>query len=193
MQITYVVSKNMQVFLQHSRHYVGILSSRHGTLTLPANDKTEREIMSEQLLRNPDIEPTDEVLHNALGKAYPPYVSFLESLAPLEIENVWRYYPDGSAWLTKGLYRWTGPRGGKKETTTYWLGVWEDAFRVTVYFPMKHRETVLEAPVSAVTLQMIADAQQLGKLKFFPVQFEVTSKKQLTDIIALVKLRKELG
>ena len=72
-----------------------------------------------QLLRNPDIEPSDDVIAEALGGGYISYVKFIKELDNKDIQPEWRYYNDGKAWLAKGIYKWIGARGGKKETTVF--------------------------------------------------------------------------
>lgn len=57
-----------------------------------------------QLLRNPDIIPTDEVLASALGSSYGAYTAFIGKLPDIGIEPQWRYYTDDKAWLAKGLH-----------------------------------------------------------------------------------------
>jgi len=40
-----------------------------------------------------------------------------------------------NTWLAKGVYRWIGPRGGKKEKTIFWLSyeMFEDIFKLFEY------------------------------------------------------------
>lgn len=78
------------------------------------NKKKEAAVMKStrvQLLRNPDIEPSSDVIAKALGEANNAYIKFINELANHDIQLEWRYYNDGKAWLAKGLYKWTGVRG----------------------------------------------------------------------------------
>ena len=90
---------------------------------------------TEQLLRNPDIAPSSYVIAKALGEANNAYIKFINELANHGIQLEWRYYNDVKAWLAKGLYKWTGVRGGQKENTVFWLSIWDSFFKVTIYFP----------------------------------------------------------
>jgi len=88
--------------------------------------KPETEVMKsagQLLLRNPDIQPTDAVIAEALGEANNAYMKFVSELASHDIQFEWRYYTDGKAWLAKGLYKWTGVRGGQNETTVFCLQI----------------------------------------------------------------------
>lgn len=59
---------------------------------------------SEQLLRNPDIEPSVEVIAKALKDANDSYIKLLGEFANRGIGLKWHYYNDGKAWLAKGQY-----------------------------------------------------------------------------------------
>ena len=146
----------------------------------------------QQLLRNPDVAPTREVLSEALGLAGAAYVKFVDGLKARDIQVEWRYYNDGKAWLGKGLFRWTGARGGQKEVTACWLSVWDGFFKVTIYVPENARLNALSLPLHDATKKTIENAKQIGKLKFFPLIFDVRSDEWLDDIHTLVHFRKTI-
>lgn len=148
------------------------------------------ETNKEQLLRNPDIQPTNEVLAAALGEATDAYVRFVKDLESHNIQLDWRYYTDGKAWLAKGLYKWTGVRGGQKETTVFWLSIWSGFFKVTIYVPEKVRADVLCLPLDEEAKQMVADAQKMGKLNFIPLVFEVSSAENYESILTIAEFKK---
>ena len=143
-----------------------------------------------QLLREADIEPSGGVIARALGEANGLYVKFLEAVKTRGIDVDWRYYKDGGAWLGKGLYKWTTARGTKKETTAFWLSVWEGFFKVTIYVPEKARADALALSLGGETQKMVEDAKQIGKLKFFPLTFDLRSDGIFEDIYRLVDFRK---
>ena len=146
----------------------------------------------QQLLRNPEIEPTNEVLADALGPANSVYKEFLAGLPNRDIQVDWRYYTDGKAWLAKGLHKWVGVRGGQNEVTAFWLSIWDGYFKVTFYIPEKTRLEALGLPLSDTVKGMMADARQMGKLKFFPLTFEVKSIEFLSDIYTITDFRKTI-
>ncbi len=147
---------------------------------------------AQQLLRDPQIEPTDEAIAQALGAAHDAYVRFVEGLQQRDIQVDWRYYNDGKAWLGKGLYAWTTARGARKEVTAFWLSIWEGFFRVSIFIPEKTRAEALQLSLNGETTQRIADAQQMGKLKFFPLVFDMRSGEGLEDIYTLADFRKAI-
>ena len=149
-------------------------------------------MVTEQLLRDQNIEPTEDVIADCLGQANTTYVRFLEEIEKIDIQVDWRYYNDGKSWLAKALYKWVTSRGTQKETTACWLSIWDGLFKVTIYIPTKHREDALSLPLSDEVKTMVAEAQQIGKLKFFPLIFDIDSEELFKDILALVEFRGKL-
>ena len=144
-----------------------------------------------QLLRDPAIEPTDDVLAQALGDANIAYLKFVRELTSHDIELVWRYYTDGKAWLAKGLYQWTGARGGHKELTIFWLSIWEGFFKVSVFFPEKSRADISDLSLSEEVRGMVTEARQMGeRLKFFPVVFDLRSDEMFDGLFELAEFKK---
>jgi hypothetical protein len=143
-----------------------------------------------QLLRDPEIPPSSAVISEALKEANKTYLKFVRELANYDIQLDWRYYTDGKAWLAKGLYHWTGIRGGQKETTIFWLSMWDGFFKVSFYIPEKDRADALNLPLDPKVKQIIADSKQIGKLKFFPLVFDVFSDERFEDILILADFKK---
>lgn len=148
--------------------------------------------MSEQLLRNPDIEAESDVIADALGEANGVYLEFIEGLKSHDIDLAYRYYTDGKAWLGKGVHRWTGARGGQKEVTAFWLSIWDAFFRVSVFIPEKFREEALSLPINGEIKRRIDDSKQMGKLKFFPLIFDLRTDELFSDIYMLIDFRKRI-
>ena len=146
----------------------------------------------QQLLRDPNIKPTEEVLAECLKKALSVYSKFISTFENNNIQLNWKYYNDGNAWLAKGLYKWTTTRGTQKEKNTFWLSVWDGYFKITIYIPTKNRAEALNLPVNDETKEMIEKAEQIGKLKFFPIMFELHSDELLNDILTLINFRKSI-
>lgn len=151
---------------------------------------SENENADKQLLRDPSIQPTNDVLAAALGERYATYTQFLEMLADLDIELVWRYYKDGKAWLAKGLYRWKGLRGADKEKTIFWLSIWDGFFKLSFFFAEKARPGLQALAVGQNIKMMIESANQMGKLKFFPLTFDVRSDALPSDLGVVMNYQK---
>ena len=145
-----------------------------------------------QLLRDADIEPTSEAIAEGLGSVNNIYISFLENLKNYDIEVDWRYYNDGKAWLGKGLHKWVTARGAHKEVTAFWLSIWEGFFRVTIFLPEKYRAEALNLSLSGEIRKMIEEAKQMGKLKFFPLIFDLCSDEMSDEVFTIIDFRKTL-
>ena len=146
----------------------------------------------QQLLRDACVEPAKEVIVEALGMANSAYIQFIEGLKRLSIQVSWRYYNDGKAWLGKALYKWTTARGTEKEMTVFWLSIWDGFFRVSIYIPEKARADALGLSLGKETSAMIENAKQMGKLKFFPLVFDLRSDACFNGIYALAHFKKTI-
>ena len=145
----------------------------------------------QQLLRDPNIEPTHEVIAEALGMANDAYRKFCETLPDHGIQLEWRYYNDGKAWLSKGEYKWVTSRGTKKVKPVFWLSIWEGFFKVTFFFATAIRGELLNLPISQSAKEIILTAESMGKTqRFMPIVFDVKSSKQLEDVYILAEYRK---
>jgi hypothetical protein len=146
----------------------------------------------QQLLRDPEIEPTSEVIAECLGAVNNDYVKFIDTLKSHDVEVDWRYYNDGKSWLGKSLYKWTTSRGTNKEMTVFWLSIWDGFFKVTLFIPEKVREQAMSLPLGKKVKKMIGEAKQMGKLTFFPVVFELRSDEFFEAIYTLVDFKKTI-
>ena len=116
----------------------------------------------------------------------------MNELTRYDIQLVWRYYKDGKAWLAKGLYAWTGVRGGQNETTLFWLSIWDGFFKVTIFVPQKYHADLLALELDQEVRQMISEAKQMGKLKYFPLVFEISTDVLFDDLFILLQYRKSI-
>ena len=145
--------------------------------------------VKEQSLRNPDVKPTIEVISKILGEANNPYLFFISKLEDHGITLEWNYYNDGKAWLGKGVHKWTGARGGSKETTIIWLSIWNGFFKVTIYVPENKREEILELSLDNKIKLMISESKQMGKIKFFPICFDLCTDELFESIFILCEYK----
>jgi len=136
---------------------------------------------NEQLLRNPDIYPSDEVLNAALVNAYDSYKSFTQKLPDLGIEIEWRYYNDGKAWLCKCVH---------KKKTVFWLSVWDGFFKITLFFTEKTNKGVYELPICDDIKTRFTNEKNVGKL--IPLLLEIYDESALDDAYALISYKQSL-
>ena len=143
-----------------------------------------------QLLKDSSIEPTSEVIAKALGNVNDAYTKFISELEQYDVQVDWRYYNDGKAWLGKGLHKWTTIRGTKKEITVFWLSIWDGFFKVSFFIPGKYRADVVNLSLTKETKDKVMNSQQVGKLKFFSVIFDLHSSELFNDLYTLIDFKK---
>ena len=146
-----------------------------------------------QLLRDANVEPTDEIIADGLGTASNVYTKFIDGLERKDISLMdWRYYNDGKAWLSKGEYKWVTLRGTNKVKPLFWLSIWEGFFKIAFFFSTETRAELLALPISQEAEEIIKNAKPMGKtMKFIPITFEISDDKQLEDLYILAQFRKE--
>ena len=143
-------------------------------------------------MRDPNTEPTKKTIAEGLGAANSAYTKFAAKLKNHGIQLEWRYYNDGKSWLAKGIYGWATPRGTQKETTVFWLSVWEGFFKVSIFIPEKARADALNLNLGSGVTALVKNSKQMGKLKFFPLVFDLQSEEFFDDLFTLVNFRKNL-
>lgn len=146
----------------------------------------------QQLLRDSNLKPTSEIISECLGMANGAYIKFIEGLKNFSIDVDWRFYNDSKAWLGKALYKWTNTRGTEKEMTIFWLSIWSGFFKVSLYIPEKARADSLSLQLDDEVKKMIENSKQMGKLKFFPLVFDLCSDELFDEIYILANFRKTI-
>ena len=147
-----------------------------------------------QLLRDPAVQPTDEVIAEGLGSAYDTFVAFVEGLKEYGITLMdWRYYNDGKSWLSKGEYKWTTARGTNKVKPIFWLSIWDGFFKTSFFLGYDALEELLSLPVSQQAREIIKNATPMGKTnRFLPVVLSIDNETQLNDVYVLAQYKKAI-
>ena len=136
--------------------------------------------MKIQLLKDPDVLPSAEVLKKVLDKKYQVFKEFITTAESEEFKLIpnWRYYKDGKAWFCKITL---------KKKTIVWLSVWSDCFKVAFYFTEKSGGGIPELRIDDSIKEFYLNHKPIGKLK--PIVVEVRRKSQLVDINTLIKYK----
>jgi len=140
--------------------------------------------METQLLRNPDLYPSAEVLKDALGgDVYKVLEAFTNTVTGAEfaLNCEWIYYKDGKSWLCKVVY---------KKKTVFWLSVWEGHFKITFYFTEKHLEGIAALDIAESIKEDFCRMKPVGKL--LPMLLAIYQKEQLEDLLKVVVFKKSL-
>jgi hypothetical protein len=135
------------------------------------------------LLREKEIEPTDKVLENALGKEL--FIIYQEIIRifinEFSLEPQWQFYKDGKAWLCKVVY---------KKKTILWLSIWENYIKTGFYFTEKTGIGVLELDIDSKIKEVFEMAKPVGKL--IPLIIDIDQQNQIKDLKEVVRYKKGL-
>lgn len=139
--------------------------------------------METRLLSEQAVFPSKEILENALGASYSAYNEFIETISTEKFNLVteWRFYKDGSSWLCKVSY---------KKTTVLWISVWSGFFKVGFYFSEKTRLGIQELDIDNQIKIEFNQSKNIGKL--FPLEVNVSSKRQIEDLLKIIAYKKKL-
>lgn len=140
--------------------------------------------METQLLKDPGIIPSKEVLKDALGsEIYEILELFMNDITGTNygLTYDWHYYNDGKSWLCKVSY---------KKKTVFWLSVWKGYFQTGFFFTQKHLEKIAALDIDETVKGDFFNRKPVGKL--FPMIFKISQKEQLNDLLKVVALKKDL-
>lgn len=126
------------------------------------------------VFRDPDVEPSTERIHAALGPAADAWDELTALIADSGVLLAWRYYRDGG-WLARAT------KGAK---TIAWLSVAQGHATITCYFAERHRAILAQDPALTDELrQRIATATLTGRL--LPVTLELHEGRDLAQVRSL--------
>ena len=140
--------------------------------------------METQLLKDPDVIPSEEVLKNVLGSnVHAVYESYIRSITSngYGLTYEWKYYNDGKSWLCKISH---------KKKTVHWLSTGEGCFKITFYFTEKHLEGIAALDISEKIKEDFCNTKPVGRL--LPMLFAISQKEQLDDLLKVVAFKKSL-
>ena len=131
-----------------------------------------------EILSDPSVFPSDEVLAEALRDSYPAYTEFRKRSQECGIEAEWRYYNDSKSWLSKNVH---------KKKTVFWLSAWDGFFKVSMFFTEKTCGGLLELEVAE---KFKVFEKMIGKLK--PLVVTVDSGTDLNAVFKVIEYKRDL-
>ena len=135
--------------------------------------------MEQQLLREPEIFPSKEVLKEVLGDVYGVLEALEMQLTQGEsaLTFDWHYYKDSKSWLCKVCH---------KKKTVFWLSVWNGFFKTSFFFLERHLEGIaaLEIDEKNFTIE-----KEWGKM--IPMIFSINNKEQFPDLLKMIEFKKK--
>ena len=135
--------------------------------------------MEKQLLREPEIFPSKEVLKNLLGDVYDVFEELETQLTQDEFALTfdWYYYKDSKAWLCKVAH---------KKKTVFWLSVWDGFFKTSFFFLGRHLEGITALQINENNFTM---GKEWGKM--IPLVFNICKHEQIEDLLKMVEFKKK--
>lgn len=139
--------------------------------------------MEKPLLRDPDVNPSDDILLGVLGDTFPVYDELRERTTGegFRLTHEWKYYKDGHAWLCKVCH---------KKKTMFWLSVWDKYFKTTFYFTERTRSGISNLGLGKETVKGFAGSKPSGKL--YPHTITVRNKEQIKDVLKIAAYKMSL-
>ena len=123
-----------------------------------------------QVLNNPLLPPTTELLQTILCDNYKNLAHLENVFSKYGIVSEWNYYKDGKNWLCKVQY---------KKKTALWLSVWEDCFKLSFFFTEKTRMGIDDLDISPTIKRVFKEQKAIGKL--IPLILEIRDSSTLPD------------
>jgi len=138
--------------------------------------------MEVQLLREPEIFPSKEVLKDILGKVYDVLENLETQLTQGEsaLTFEWHYYKDGKSWLCKVCH---------KKKTVFWLSIWNGFFKTTFFFLERHLESIAALDISEQIKEDFCRTKTVGKL--LPMLISIDRQEQLNDLLKVIEFKKK--
>ena len=135
------------------------------------------------LLREKEVEPSNDVLENVMGKdLFLIYQELIEIFThEFNLDPQWHFFKDGNSWLCKVVH---------KKKTILWLSVWSGYIKTSFYFTEKTGKGVLELDIDNQIKKLFELAKPIGKL--LPLTFEINHQNQLKDLKEVIRYKKEL-
>lgn len=134
-----------------------------------------------QLLKDPEIAPSAEVIKNALGENFRVYEEFMDMISDSGLGTEWNYYRDGKAWLCKVT---------NKKKTVFWLSIWDGFFKTSFIFTLKNGSGIDDLNISDSIKENFAKGKNAGK--FLPLILDIRQTDQLKDFLQIVEYKKAL-
>ena len=138
--------------------------------------------MPQQLLHDPDVFPSDQVIYGHLGKARGLWEQVMECLTQVcpGAESQWRYYVDGKSWLMKVTFR---------KKTLCWVSVDAGSFSMTFYFGDRAASLIAQSDLPVKLKEQFATGRRVGKIR--GITARVRRKADVQTACSLMALKSQ--
>ncbi|MFC2112921.1 DUF3788 family protein [Bacteroidota bacterium] len=136
--------------------------------------------MSENVFREKDIHPSDELVKNALKTSY-PYLEIIRKYIADSIGETteeWKYYGKKLGWTMKTFY---------KKRNLFFIGIYEGYFMMAFIFGDKAYNALMESDLSAELKSELKSAQKYAEGR--GLRLKIEDDRYLEDIKILLQYK----
>lgn len=134
--------------------------------------------MEQQVLTNPQLTPSPELLQKVMGDNYVNFEAVMTMLTEHGVVAEWNYYKDGKSWLCKAQC---------KKKTVLWLSVWDDCFKLSFFFTEKTKGGIDKLEIDIAIKEAFRLQKAAGKL--VPLILDIRDCILLRDIEQIVEYK----
>jgi len=136
------------------------------------------------LFSDKQIIPNDDLIFSIIGERKSLLKSIMSYMQDNYKESVgeWNYYNDGKRWLFKMLW---------KKKTLFWIGILEDTFRVTFWFPDRAEQLINNSDLPQILKDEFRNAKKYGSTRGLSIKmadsWDVENAIKLIEIKSRIK------
>ena len=136
--------------------------------------------MEQRVLNDKNQFPTEEVIFSHIGKSRTLWKALFDYIHAEHADFLeeWRYYNDGKSWLLKVT---------RKKKTVFWLSVFENTFKIGVYFTDKSRTAIRTSTLTADLKEQFL-SNKSGKLRGIIITFKKKSDVENAKKLIALKI-----
>jgi hypothetical protein len=135
------------------------------------------------MFADPEIKPTDDLIFSIIGERKADWQSIMDYLRQNypDSSGIWNYYKDGKRWLFKMTM---------KKKTLFWVGIFEDTFRITFYFGNKADLIIETSDLPQILKDGFKTAKKYGAIK--PISVKILEHSDVETVLKLIAIKSKL-
>lgn len=132
------------------------------------------------LFSDKKIIPNDDLIFSIIGDKKDLWISIMKYMQDNYEDSIgeWNYYNDGKRWLFKML---------RKKKTVFWIGILEDTFRITFWFPDRAEPVIDESDLPGNIKDEFRNAKKYGSTRGLSIKMGDTT--DVENVITLIGIR----
>jgi hypothetical protein len=134
------------------------------------------------VLTDKAVVPTDKQIFSFIGENKTYWKRIMNHISEnyKEFTGTWNYYNDGKQWLFKLV---------NKKKTIFWLGLFNNTFRITFYFGDKAEQLILASELPDKVKQEFRSAKKYGAIRGITTVITNNEDVDIVEKLIAVKLK----